>query len=68
MAGEAKPLERAQKNLADLNAEMREIRRNDALSPAEKRQQLDAVTVKRNALLKGAVLDAKAAQKAKPQP
>ena len=58
LAGEAKPLERAAKNLQHLNAEMRQVRRDDGLSPAEKRQRLDALTVERNGLLKAAVQDA----------
>lgn len=65
MAGEAKPLARAAKNLQEINAEMRQVRRGSNLSPAEKRQKLDALTVERNALLKAAVLDAQSAQKAK---
>ena len=61
LAGEAKPLERANKNLQGINADMKEVRRAD-LTPQEKRQRLDALTVERNALLKAAVEDAKAAQ------
>ena len=62
LAGEAKPLERAQKNLQGINADMKEIRRAADLTPQEKRQRLDGLTIERNALLKAAVLDAKAAQ------
>ncbi len=62
LAGEAKPLERAQKNLQGINADMKEIRRAADLTPQEKRQRLDALTVERNVLLKAAVEDAKAAQ------
>ena len=57
MASEAKPLERAAKNLSGINADMRQVRRSDA-SPAEKRRRLDELTVERNALLKATVLDA----------
>ncbi len=64
MATEAKPLERAAKNLSGINKDMLAVRRSDA-TPAEKRQQLDALTVERNALLKGAVLDSKNARKEK---
>jgi hypothetical protein len=62
LAGESKPLERANKNLQNLNAEMKAVRRADELTPAEKRQRLDALTVERNQLLKDAVQAAKAAQ------
>lgn len=65
LAGEAKPLERANKNLQGINAEMRDVRRADDLSPAEKRQRLDGLTVERNQLLKDAVQAAKAAQQQK---
>ncbi len=68
LAGEAKPLERAQKNLGAINRDMQAIRRDPMLTPAEKRQKLDALTVERNALLKEAVLESKAAQKAKEAP
>ena len=64
LATEAKPLERAAKNLGTINKDMANVRRSDA-PPAEKRQKLDALTVERNALLKAAVLDSKAAQKEK---
>jgi hypothetical protein len=62
LASEAKPLERAAKNLSGINKDMLAVRRSDA-TPEEKRQQLDALTVERNALLKAAVLDSKAAQR-----
>lgn len=65
LAGEAKPLERASKNLQGINAEMRDVRRAADLNPAEKRQRLDGLTVERNQLLKDAVLAAKAAQQQK---
>lgn len=62
LSGEAKPLERANKNLQGLNAEMKDIRRAADLTPAEKRQRLDDLTIERNQLLKDAVQAAKAAQ------
>lgn len=62
LAGEAKPLERAQRHLQGINAEMRDVRRATDLSPAEKRERLDTLTVERNQLLKDAVQAAKAAQ------
>jgi hypothetical protein len=62
LAGESKPLERANKSLQSLNAEMKAVRRADDLTPAEKRQRLDALTVERNQLLKDAVQAAKSAQ------
>jgi len=61
MASEAKPLERAAKNLSEINAKMRMVRRGDA-TPAEKRRRLDELTVERNALLKATVRDAQRAQ------
>lgn len=64
MATEAKPLERAAKNLSGINKDMLAVRRSDA-TPAEKRQQLDALMVERNALVKAAVLDSKNARKEK---
>jgi hypothetical protein len=64
LAGEAKPLERAAKNLGVINKDAEQVRRSDA-TPAEKRQKLDALTIERNALLKAAVTESKAAQKAK---
>lgn len=66
LAGEAKPLERAAKNLGSINNEMQAVKRNDALTPAEKRQKIDSLTVERNALLKAAVTESKAAQKLQP--
>lgn len=42
LAGEAKPLERANKNLQTLNAEMKDIRRATTWTPAEKRQRSTA--------------------------
>ena len=63
LATEAKPLERAAKNLAAINNEMQLIRRDKSLTPDEKRQKLDALTVERNALMKAAVLDSQQARK-----
>lgn len=65
LAGEAKPLERAQKTLGAIGREMEAVRRDAGLTPREKRQKLDTLTVERNALFKAAVQDSKAAQKAK---
>lgn len=62
LAGEAKPLERAAKNLQGINSEMKAVRRAADQSPAEKRQRLDELIVERNQLLKDAVQAAKAAQ------
>lgn len=67
LAGEAKPLERAAKNLQEINTEMREIYRTSKMTPAEKRERLDSLTGERNALLKAAVTDATAAQRLKMQ-
>ncbi|MCX7148662.1 MAG: hypothetical protein NTY05_04515, partial [Rhodocyclales bacterium] len=64
LSGEAKPMERAAKNLGIINKDAEQVRRSDA-TPAEKRQKLDALTVERNALLKAAVTESKAAQKVK---
>jgi hypothetical protein len=64
LAGETKPLERAQKNLGAINNEMEAVRRDSLLTRVEKRLQLDRLTRERNALLKAAVTDSKAAQKA----
>lgn len=65
LAGEAKPLDRAAKNLGAINNESEQVRRDRNLSPAEKREKLDALAVERNALLKAAVQDSKKVQKAK---
>lgn len=57
-----KQMERASKELHGINGDMLEARRSD-LTPAEKRQRLDALTIEKNALLKEVVLDVKAQQK-----
>jgi hypothetical protein len=67
LAGKAKPLERAAKNLGAINNKMQAIRRDGNLTPKEKRTKLDELTIKRNALIKGAVTESKAAQKEKQQ-
>jgi hypothetical protein len=64
LAGEAKPLERAAKNLQGINRDMEQVRQDGNLNPRQKRERLDALTVERNALLKDAVQASKAAQKA----
>lgn len=63
LAGEAKPLERAAKNLSGINRDMEAVRRNGDLTPAEKREKLDGLIVERNALVKAAVMDSKKTQK-----
>lgn len=65
MAGESKPLERANKNLQGINGDMRAVRRNPDLTPEEKRQRLDQLTIERNDLLKRTVLDTQSALKEK---
>ena len=56
-------MERAAKSLSVINNEVQAVRRDVDLTPAEKRQKLDALTVERNALVKAAVTESKAAQK-----
>lgn len=63
LAGEAKPLERAQQNVKVINAEMMKTHRDKDLSPEQKRQRIDELLAEKNALLKATVQDAKAAQK-----
>lgn len=62
MTGMDKQLERANKELRGINGDMLEARRSD-MTPAEKRQRLDALTVEKNKLLKAAVLDVKEQQR-----
>ncbi len=62
MTGMNKQLERANKELRGINGDMLEVRRSD-LTPAEKRQRLDALTVEKNDFLKATVLDVKQQQK-----
>lgn len=64
---EAKPLERAAKNLQEINAEMRLVRRDSSLGPEDKRARLDELTVERNALIKATVQDAEGSMKAREQ-
>ena len=59
LAGEAKPLERAQQNLAAINKDMNAVRRDRNLTPEQKRQRLDELTAERNALFKATVRDSK---------
>jgi hypothetical protein len=63
LAGEAKPLERANKNAMSFAKDMHQVRNDRTLTPAEKRQRLDELTAERNALFKAAVTDAKSAQR-----
>jgi hypothetical protein len=46
LAGEAKSLERAQKNLAGINRDMEAVRQNGNLNPRQKREKLDEFTIK----------------------
>lgn len=62
LAAEHRALNRANDRLRDINAEMREVRRDAKLTPDEKRGKLDALTMARNALLKSVVQESKAAQ------
>lgn len=62
MAGEAQPLERANKNLLAIAREARAVRQDDTLTPSQKREKLDALTAERNALLKAT---AKASEEAR---
>jgi hypothetical protein len=64
LAGEAKPLERAQKNLSGINRDMQATRRDPMLTPEQKRERLDELTQERNDLFKAAVQDSNAAQSA----
>lgn len=63
LAGEAKPLERAQQNIKAINAEMMKTHRDKSLTPDEKRQRIDELIAEKNLLLKATVQDAKAAHK-----
>jgi hypothetical protein len=63
LAGESKPLERAQQNVKVINAEMMKTHRDKSLTPEEKRQRIDELITEKNRLLKATVQDAKAAQK-----
>ena len=65
LAGEAKPLERAARNVQAINADMMKVHRDKALTPEGKRQRLDELIVEKNALLKASVLDAEKAQRGK---
>jgi hypothetical protein len=59
LAGEAKPLERAQQNLAAISKDMNAVRRDRYLTPEQKRARLDELTAERNTLMKLTVQDAK---------
>lgn len=63
LAGEAKPLERAQQNIRTINAEMMKTHRDKSLTPDERRQRIDELIAEKNQLLKATVQDAKAAQR-----
>lgn len=60
LAREANPLEIANKHLQSIQKDMRQVRRDGALSPDEKRDKLDGLIIERNDLLKRSVEDAKA--------
>ena len=60
MALEYKPLEGANKTLQGINADMRQVRRDNWLTPDQKREKLDALILQRNDLLKRTVEEAKA--------
>ena len=66
LAGESRPLERAARNVQQVNAEMMKVHRDKALTPEEKRQSIDRLLVEKNTLLKATVMDARAVQKLKP--
>lgn len=63
LSSEAKPLERAAKNLSAINKDAEQVRRDQTMTPAEKRTRLDELTIERNALFKAAVQDSKQAVK-----
>ncbi|MBU1363794.1 MAG: hypothetical protein KKE51_08230 [Gammaproteobacteria bacterium] len=63
LAGESKPLERAQQSIKAINAEMMKTHRDKSLAPDERRQRIDELIAEKNLLLKATVQDAKAAQK-----
>lgn len=63
LAGESKPLERAQQNIKTINAEMMKTHRDKSLTPDERRLRIDELIAEKNLLLKATVQDAKATQK-----
>lgn len=63
LAGESKPLERAARNVQQVNAEMMRLHRDPSLTPEQKRQRIDGLVIEKNALLKATVKDAEAAQR-----
>ena len=66
LAKEANPLEIANKHLQTIQKDMRQVRRDNALSPDEKRAKLDGLFVERNDLLKRSVEEAKASIAGRP--
>lgn len=62
-ATKAKLLEWAARSLGVINKDAEQVRRDEKLSPEQKRQQLDTLTIERNALIKRAVNESRAAQK-----
>ena len=63
LAGESKPLERAQQNIRAINNEMMKTHRDKDLTPDARRQRIDELIAEKNRLLKATVQDAEAAQK-----
>lgn len=57
LTGQAKPLEHAGENLQAINRDMRQVRRDSTLTPAQKRSRLDDLQRERNDLLKRTVQD-----------
>jgi|GEM_PF-2206229 len=62
LARESHPLEAANKHLQVIQADMRNVRRDDALSPDEKRTRIDSLIAERNAYLKKVVEESRAAR------
>jgi hypothetical protein len=58
LATQAAQLDRVEKQLAAIRDDIKRIREGDG-TPAEKRARMEALQVEKNALVKGAVLDAK---------
>ncbi len=55
LVGEARFLEATQKTLSAINRDMQETRRDQTLTPEQRRQRLDELTMERNALFKESV-------------
>ena len=61
LARESHPLEYANKHLQVIQADMRGVRRDDRLTPDEKRTRIDTLIAERNAYLKKVVEESRAA-------